>query len=450
MGPRLLCFVGGAALTAFYVHMGLLGTPFFGSGAFLWASVFACFMLSLALGTGLGDLLCRLAGLLDCRQAGPRLALLGGLGAWLAAWALPQACRAVLAMDPSWELAPFASLGLVAVLPGALIAAILPAELRVRLQQAEGASMSRQALRLMGLIKLGGLAGIALCARPLLQPDQVDVYLSAYILGGLLALIGVAYQGTVGRGVGLGLVGVMIGVSVVHPSEIQTERFAVALEETWKKDQGASGYYLSTTHRTLLSEEQLAKLMKDANAHEKPGVILTCEMLLALGEVTIQGEGLRRTMKLFLDEKGKTFLLPIFEPVESITSDGKGLLHFQIRKKRGQEGIKFELPTKEPGKTVSFWYRSDFTIKLTKTGSLWRMEFGPVTTEHAGVFELNDTKKTPVRLVNVALWIDASLLGIEIEDARDKVFIRAKAQGEVGPIQTKELATVDKERKVKK
>ena len=36
MGPRLLCFVAGAALSAFFVHVGLLASPFFGSGAFLW------------------------------------------------------------------------------------------------------------------------------------------------------------------------------------------------------------------------------------------------------------------------------------------------------------------------------------------------------------------------------------------------------------------------------
>ncbi|MCW8138108.1 MAG: hypothetical protein KIT58_04315, partial [Planctomycetota bacterium] len=120
MGPRLLCFAGGAALSAFFVHVGLLATPFFGSGAFLWANVFACFLLALAAGFGLGDLIAVAAGRTHVERSAPRVAVAGGLLAWVAAWASPVVCRWALASDPEWTFAPALAIALITLLPGAL------------------------------------------------------------------------------------------------------------------------------------------------------------------------------------------------------------------------------------------------------------------------------------------------------------------------------------------
>ena len=175
-------------------------------------------------------------------------------------------------------------------------------------------------------------------------------------------------------------------------------------------------------------------------------MILTLEMLQRLGEVTVTGEGLRGTLELLLDPAGKPFVMPFFEQVESIRSDGKGMLYVTIKRTRGEEGQRFQVPGKAPGDQVEFWFKDDFTIHLIHTGNIWKLEFGPVEIEHAGIFEVNDTKRTPLRVLNVALWVDASLLGIVIEDHPDQLVLRAVAQGEIGDVQTVDVMAVTKEK----
>ena len=68
--------------------------------------------------------------------------------------------RAVLARDPEWDLAAAVSIVAVSLIPGTLIAAIVPCELRARLGECEGPRpAARIALRLMGIMTLGGIAG---------------------------------------------------------------------------------------------------------------------------------------------------------------------------------------------------------------------------------------------------------------------------------------------------
>ena len=482
MGPRLLCFAGGAALSAFFVFLGLLATPFFGSGAFLWAMVFGCFLLSLALGNGLGDLLAGLAGRKEAARSAPRLAVLGGLGAVLAAWALPWVCRWVLGQDAEWASAPAAAIALCGVVPGALIAAIAPSELRARLNDPAGGvpapgreriserltaaaleetlqettatgrrEGARGAARLLTLVALGGVAGVALAGKPLLRADEVDVWPFAYATGAGLAALGLALlrpAGRVASGVALAAVAALV---VAKPSEIQTAPFAVALADAWERGQGAGLYYLRTAVKERLTDEQLAaraaqvrKLEEDV---EKPGVILTCELLLGLGEVTVTGEGIRRSLDLLLPPDAKPFLMPFFHQVDAIRADGKGLFHVQIRRTRGEDGARFSIPGDEPGERVKFWFTDDFTIHITRDGPIWRLEFGPLVTERAGVFQLNDTMKTPVRVLEVALWIDASVLGLIFEDHPDQVVIKALAQGSIGGVKTVDLKAMAKRRK---
>lgn len=449
MGPRLLCFAGGAALSAFFVHIGLLATPFFGSGAFLWANVFACFLLALAAGFGLGDLIATAAGRTRTDRSAPRLAVAGGLLAWLAAWASPAVCRWALAGDPEWTLAPALAIAVTTLVPGALIAAIAPSELRVRLGECDGRTGGRVALRLMGLMTIGGISGIALSAKSLLRADEVEVWLFAYLAGGLLAALGLALLSNLARAGGaaaLVALGVLAGA---RPSEVQSTQFAVALETAWKEGQGAGLYYRRTLDKAVLSDDALQAHAARVSSHEgqRSGIILACEMLLSLGEVTVSGEGLCRTLELLLPPDARPFVMPFFEQLEAIRSDGRGTLQVRIKRTRDEDGRRFTIPGGKPGEKVDFWFRDDFTVHITREGNVWRLEFGPLTTVKAGIFDLHDTYQTPLRVLKVALWIDASLLGIVLEDYPDQVVVKALAQGEIGAVKTVDVKAIPKDAK---
>ncbi|MBL4846823.1 MAG: hypothetical protein JKY65_14990 [Planctomycetes bacterium] len=447
MGPRLLCFAGGAALSAYFLHLGLLLTPFFGASAFLWACVLAAYLLCMAAGYGVGDVLARVVGAGSLELAAPRLAAAGGILAVVSCYLAPEICRAILNRDPGWHLAPIATLLAASFVPGTLISASVPSEVRARLEKSDTKASAQGALRLIGLVVLGGAIGVVLAARSFVSLDEIDVWPRAYLGGGLLALLSAFFLKRIGRIlVPLLLVG-CVAVIAFAPSEIQSQQFAVALEQTWRQNQGGSAYYLRTADTDRLSEEDLARRAREAANHEKPGVILTCELLEALGSVSVTGDGLTRSLDLLLDPASKPFLIPLFESLESVRSDGKGVFHCTIKRKRGVQGAFFKLPGAEPGETVEFWFRDDFTIRMLREGNIRKLEFGPVTTIRAGVFELNDTRQTPIRIQNVALWVDASLLGIVIEDHPEQVVIKAIAQGEIGDIKTVDVMAMPKDRK---
>jgi hypothetical protein len=445
MGPRLLCFVGGAALSAFYVLLALLAGPFFGSGAFLWANTFACFLLALALGHGLGDVFVSLAGDRLNRVA-PALAVAGGITAWLAAYLLPVACRWVLSSDPQWTFAPAVSMAIISLIPGSLLAGILPCELRARLVDVEEPRVgARLALRLMGLMTLGGVFGLILTAKAVLRADEVQVWLHAYAVGGAIALVGMAFLPNALRvGTGVLLVG-MAALSAAAPSEAQSHSYGVALQTAWREDSGAGLYYRWTSGASKLSEEDLRELAQPGA--NKPGIILTLELLERIGQTEIQGDGLRRTVDLLLSPGARPDILPFFEQFKTVRSDGRGMLYFEIKEQPGQEGATFEIPGAEAGDTVEFWFKHDITIKLIHNRpNTWKLEFGPRVREEAGFLEFNDTVITPVRVLNVALWVDASVLAIEVEDRPEQVVVRAIGQGDIGGETTVELYAIPKDR----
>ena len=453
MGPRLLCFVGGAVLTGFFVSAALLATPFFGSGAFLWAMMFAAFLLATALGRSVGPLLAKVAGARNLDRAAARLAAVGGILAWLEIYFLPEICRLVLQYDDAnWRLAPLAAMVLTTFLPGALITAIVSCEIECRISGTEGrpAANAHAALRLSGLMILGGVFGILILAKPLLRADEVAIYVFGYGTGAALALLSLVFLSNLGRALtALGLVA-LIGLSAAVPSEIQSQQFAVAMQKAWREQQVASLYYLRTKDDDQLTAEELAARTRAAAAHHKHGVIVTCEMLEALGEASVTGEGLCRTLDLMLSPKSKPFLMPMFKAVKSVRADGKGMLFFTIKREKGVEGAKFELPGEAPGEVVKFWFRDDFTIRMDHKGDVWKLEFGPVTVEPAGVLEFNDTKRTPLRILNVVAWVDASLLGIVIEDHPEQIAIKAVAQGDIGDVKTEDVISLAKERRQSK
>jgi hypothetical protein len=449
MGPRLLCFAAGAAKAAFFVHLGLLATPFFGSGSFLWASVLGCFLLAVALGYGLGDAMAALAGRVHLDRAAPRLAAAGAVSAWLAAYFLPDVCRMVLERDATWMLAPAVSIAIASLVPGSLMSAVVPSQVRACVGEGQDAQqVARSSHRLLGLLTLGGAVGILASGRAVLRADEVDVWLRTYALAALLGLVALIYLRPVGRVVsGVALLGCLV-LSIAAPSEIQTQQFAVALETSWKRGQGAGIYFFRTTHEDLLSDEELRiyteQVRVEEDKHGKPGAILTCELLEQLGAVSVTGRGLTGSLELLLPADAKQYLLPIFEQFESVRSDGQGLLSVTIKRTRGQEGTRCRIPGAAPGEYVEFWFRDDFTVHMVHEKNVWRLEFGPLTIEKAGIFELNDTHSTPVRLPNVKLWVDASLLGIVLEDHPDQVVVKAIAQGEIGDVTEVEVQVLAK------
>ena len=78
---------------------------------------------------------------------------------------------------------------------------------------------------------------------------------------------------------------------------------------------------------------------------------------------------------------------------------------------------------------------------------MWRLAFGPLTTRRAGIFDLNDTNETPLRVVNAVWVIDASVLGLIFEDYHDRLVVKAVAQGGIGDVKTVEVGTIRKQPK---
>jgi hypothetical protein len=449
VGPRLLCFAAGAALSAFYLHLGLLATPFFGSGTFLWASAFASFLLAVALGLGAGDAIAALAGRREAALAAPRLACAGGLLAWLAVYLLPLACRAILDRDPEWTLAPAAAFMVLSLVPGALLAGVGPSVQRTRLEAEEDPRRAvRESLRLQGLMALGGIAGVAACSKALLRADEVVAWFQAYAAGGLLALLSLAYMGPRGRVAGGAAVLGLAAVCAVAPSELQRERFKVALELAWRRAQGGSVYYRVTAiGGSDLSAEELQEVAASVNkvsGSSQSGVIVACMLLERLGAVTVSGEGLTRSLELLLPPDARPFVIPIFETFESVRSDGAGTLTVTIKRKPGEEGARCRIPGSEPGQGVDFLFKGDFTLKVSHVENVWRIDVGPQLVTEAGLFDVYDRHRSPVLLPNAVLWVDACLLGLILEDYPEQVVIKATAQGSIGAVQTIEVKALAK------
>lgn len=444
MGPRLLCFAGGAALAAYFVLLGLLATPYFGSGAFVWSNVFACFLLALAFGHGLGDLIVALAHE-RLKRVAPAVAVLGGGLAWLSAYALPTVCRLVLGRDAEWTFAPAVAIAAASLVPGAVIAAVVPCELRARLDGCENARAgARVTLRLISLMTCGGIAGVLLCGKPLLRADEVAVWAYAYGTGALLVLLGAAFLRLPGKLAAAALLGGLALLCAIRPSEVQSQSYAVALQTAWKEASGAGLYYRWTSSGEL-DEDAIARAAR-AEGAEKPGLILTLEFLERMGQGRVDGPGLERCVDLFLSSQSRPFILPFFQQIEEVRSDGKGMLYIDVKATPGKIGREFEIPGANPGETVKFWFKSDFTIRLEHRGRRWRLDFGPRTREAAGLFEFNDTLLTPIRVLNVALWVDASILALTVDDLPDQVVLKAEAQGDIGDIRSVEIYAAPKEK----
>lgn len=446
MGQQVLCFVAGAALSSFFVHVGMLATPFFGGGAALWANVLGALVLSSVLGELVALVRIREDAAFGSLRAAARLASISGGMVWLALWGLPRVCRAVLDQDPEWAWAPTLVVLVISVLPGTALATIAPAALRAG--GARGDDV-REALVDRGLYLLGAMAGLGLAVWALYRPERAQAWLTAYATGGLTTAAGMVFCRAPGRIIGGVASALLVALCVTRPSEVQTVAFAVGLEDAWRAGRGAGAYYNKTAGEdATLSEAALkdrAERLK--GEREKPGVILACELLTSLGKVTVEGAGLRRSLDLLLPADAKPFLIPIFDQVDEVTSDGAGTLRIGIKRTRGEEGRRFKVPGEKPGDEVEFWFKDDFTIKITKERTIWRMAFGPLVTKRAGIFDLHDTNETPVRIEGVALLgaIDACILGLIFEEYADRLAVKALAQGDIGDVKTVEVTTIKRQ-----
>jgi hypothetical protein len=99
----------------------------------------------------------------------------------------------------------------------------------------------------------------------------------------------------------------------------------------------------------------------------------------------------------------------------------------------------------EKGEPQRILFRKDFEIDMheggTPTEKLDTLTILPQTT-HPGI--VNDTTETFVVCENVALFLDAWLHAIEVENRTDRVIVRARAQAKIGGVQTQTLQTIDK------
>lgn len=437
-GPRFLVFVAGAALVTQHLLTGVIATPFFGGEAFVWGNVLGAFLLSLGAGLGLGEGLVWLAG---GSPRGPwRLAAAGGALVVAATWGFPWIARRVLDAGPESPWAPAITFALTLALPGAVLASVIPAVLPT--------APARSALRRVALALLGGLAGLVLSSWGMRHADESLVWAQLYGLGGGLLLLSLAGLGNPGRALALAVGAALAGAIVQKPSEIQSHEFELALSEAFVL-RGCGRYYASSAPEHVLDDTDVKRRLDQARRRlhgddRKIAILLVVETIRSLGPINVSGEGLSRLLETYLPDSSKPLVLPFVRTIRSVRSDGRSM-HFTIARS-GQEGIaKFEVPGKAGEPPQTFAILSDFDLTVsTPDDRTTKLEIGPQTLEKAGLFEVNDTIKTPFLCKNVALWIDACLLAIVVENGQDRVIVKAVAQASVGTVQTKVLQAIDK------
>jgi hypothetical protein len=441
-GARVLCVAAGIALVAHHLLVGVLATPFFGGEAFVWGNVLGAFVLSLGVGMGAGDLLGRLAG---GTPRGPwRLTALAGALVVLAAWVFPRIARAVLDGGPDSPFAPAAAFAVVLALPGIVLASIIPSVVAAGATDAAPAALARSTLRRFSLSMLGGVAGLAIASFAMRHADSAHVWLQVYALGGALLLLGFLGLGKVGKAVAAAVALGLAALVSQAPSEIQDHDFESALTEAFVL-RGVGRYYASTAPEHVLDGTEIERRLAAARRRLEPrdqkiAVLLVAETLRSLGPLNISGSGLRGLFEIHLPEQSKPLILPFVDKITSVRSDGKKL-HFMILRSTTDGYAHFEIPGPD-GAWQQFTITSDFDVTVsTPDADTTKLEIGPQTVE-TGIF--NDTIKTPFVCKNVALWIDACLLSLAIENKPDRVILRAAAQASVGKIQTKTLQTIDK------
>lgn len=449
----VLPIVAGAVLASWVVVGGLLGTPFFNLGAGYWGNIVSALALALGIGFGLGHRIAPIAG--RSERAACRLAIVAGAAITGATWALPLLARAILDHDPDWRWAStIFALGVIA-LPGALVASVVGATVRVsdsetRLRIEDG-HVSAQ--RRFALAMVGGIAGVALARAIVLNSASERVYLFPYANGLLLMIAGAVGTGGAGR-VLAGAIGAgLLGLILAKPSEIQRREFLVALTDA-TGDPGAGYYYLTSelTDQDMIKDSKARKKLERErrNVDLEIPILLVMKTLKSLGAATISGDGLRRTLEIYLDQESMEPVLPFLRKIALIKSDGQGNFDIVIRPDPHVEGAKITI-SNDKGEPQVLLVKRDITLKLTEsvtsTSNTDAIEIWPQE-KHPGI--VNDTTETPVVCENVALFLDACLIGFVVENKTDQVVVKARAQAKIGAEQTAVLQMIDKRLLMKK
>lgn len=445
-GARLLCFVSGAALVAHHLLTGVVLTPFLGGEAFVWGNVLGSLIVSLGAGMLGGELIGRLLG--GVPRAGFRVLAVAGSLIVLTAWLAPKIARAVLDRDPDAPWNPALVLSAITVLPGVLLASLVPSmiEASVTAESGSPATLSRRATRRFALAMLGGIVGLVASSWSMRHADEAHLWAQLYGLGGGLLVLSLVGLGGPGRALVVTLGAALAGVVLSAKSEIQEERFAAALSEAFVL-RGAGRYYAETCPDHVLSgtelERHLAKARKRLQGADKDiAVLLVIETLKTLGPLNLSGSGLRGLLDIYLPAESKPLVLPFVDQIASVQSDGRKL-HIKI--KRDAEGhAHFTIPGKN-GEVQEFEIIDDFDLTvLTPNDTTTKLEIGPQIVDKAGVFEFNDTIRTPFKCKRVFAWVDASLLSLTVQNGQSQVAVSASAQASISDVKTKVLQTIEK------
>jgi hypothetical protein len=426
-----LLFSAGAAGAGLHALGGLMLTPFFGPSPFFWANVLASLPLSIGLGAALGRAAERWRAVYGTAAAAGALVVAVPV-------ALAPLARAVLDRDPDSLLAPAAAVLALLTLPSALAAVGAGGAARPHSPKGRGGMVL--------ILAAGGVAGVAASGPSLLDPARLPPWIPLWMLAALLLLAGALGAGGAAR-VLAPFFALCFGTAFfLFSNEIRGYEYEKALEQAWALRAGR--YYLETAGHRVLDRTEVARRYEELRAEIAKGrarsvaAVLVVESLRRMGAVEITGEGLRALLDLHLPAAAKPAVMPLFERVESIRSDGRGTIAFSLRWDREREGarepIEVEIPDNKGG-TTTFAFEADFTLTLrvderpgeTRTG----IAIGPVEIERAGFFESHDTYKTPVLARNVRPFIDAHILGFSVIERRDAVEVHVQAQGPIGGIE---------------
>ncbi len=446
-GARVLCLCAGGALVLQHLLMGVVLSPFLGGDAFVWGNVLGSLVVSLGLGMFAGEVLGRLFG--GNPRAGYRILALAGVLVALGAWATPLVARFVLDLDPDSPWAPAMALGALTVLPGVLLAAVLPGMVVASVRDETGSAqkLARSAMKRFSLAMLGGMVGLAIASWSLRHGDDAKVWAQLYGLGGLLVLLSLVGLGGPGRALSI-TVGVLFTTLVsMSPSEIQYPRFQTALTEAFET-RGAGRYYAETCPDHVLTGTELERRLKAASTRldqrdRKIAVLLVVETLKTLGPLNLSGSGLKNLLDIYLPQESKPLILPFVDKIAAVQSDGKKI-HMRIIPSSQDGYAHFSIPGKD-GEWQEFEIQKDFDLTITCPDErTTKLEIGPQEIHPAGFFEWNDTITTPFKCKNVSFFVDACLLALSVENGADQVVLSAVGQAKIGKIRTKPLQVIDK------
>lgn len=446
----VVCLIALAGAVACVLHtlVGFMLTPFFGDEPFFWAHVLASFPLSLGLGLALGQPLRGSGG------AAPfRIAAWAGLLATAVPITLAPLTRAILDHNPDAAAAPMIAVALLITLPAAAAAAVLGAAGAIRLPKKAGwaqrVATSPQASVL--LFAIGGGLGL-LVALPGLAPGEIAApHTFPLALGVGLALVAAFGLGPRARVLALVGPALCVGFFVTQDNEIKSVEYQSALSSGWRFRVGA--YYLNTAGRRALAsadvfaEYDALKLRIDGS--KRPAAVLVTETLRKMGAVQMTGAGIRRVLDLYLPAEAKPYVVPLLERIQTVRSDGRGTISFALAwdQQENKDEIRITIPTVDDAE-LTFVFTRDFELSIhveeDENGTHTNVGIGPVEIEKAGFFESNDTYKTPVRIEDAVLFLDAYLQALRIVSQDGRVVVSVQAQASVGGVTEKVVQVINR------